>query len=207
MPTSSPSGTRILSVPDAGASSSFETLSVSSTTSTSPLLTASPSFLRHEATLAEVTDSPEAGTRISTFAPEVEATGAGVAAGAGAGAAGAAAAGAALAAGALVEPEPPMRAMSAPIGTSSPSPTRISRTPSAAASSSLETLSVSSVTRMSPLWTMSPFALCQRATLAEVTDSPEAGTLTSVLMEMEGMDEWKIFQSVKACSSSALCSR
>ena len=197
---------RILSVPDAGASSSFETLSVSSTTSTSPLLTASPSFLRHEATFAEVTDSPEAGTRISTLpageAVGVEATGAGVAAGAGA-----AAAGAALVAGALVEPEPPMRAMSAPIGTSSPSPTRISRTPSAAASSSLETLSVSSVTRMSPLWTMSPFALCQRATLAEVTDSPEAGTLTSVLMKVEGMDEWKIFQSVKACSSSALCSR
>ena len=51
---------------------------------------------------------------------------------------------------------------------------------------------------------MSPFALCQRATLAEVTDSPEAGTLTSVLMEMEGMNEWKNFSECEGLFEQCL---
>ena len=170
MATSSPSGTRIFRRPDTGASSSLETLSVSSTTSTSPWTTESPSFFRHDATLAEVIDSPEAGTLSSTLAPGTG--GAGTGAGAGTTGAGASAAAA----------SPEMRAMRVPMATSSPSPTRISRTPSSAASSSLETLSVSSVTSTSPLRTESPLFLCQQATLAEVTDSPEAGTLTSMVM-------------------------
>ena len=66
METSSPSGTRIFRRPVAGDSSSLETLSVSIKTRTSPCTTESPSFRRHEATLAEVIDSPEAGTMRST---------------------------------------------------------------------------------------------------------------------------------------------
>ena len=170
METSSPSGVRILKRPDAGASSSLETLSVSSVTSTSPWVTCSPSFLRHLATFAEVMDSPAAGTFSSIVAPDAAGAGAGVSA------TGTAAAAAAT--------SPEMRAMTVPIETSSPSPMRISSVPSAAASSSVETLSVSKVTRMSPFFTASPFFRCQRATLAEVMDSPAAGTLTSSDMEV-----------------------
>jgi trimeric autotransporter adhesin len=53
------------STPDAGAGTSSVTLSVSSSTSGSSSLTASPSLLNHCAIVASVTDSPSAGTRIS----------------------------------------------------------------------------------------------------------------------------------------------
>jgi hypothetical protein len=153
------------------------------TTSISPLATESPSFLRQEATLAEVMDSPEAGTLIST-------TGRSGRGRAGRGGlrwrvarrwepVGATGLQARWDAGGI----PDARRSRCRWRLPRPSPTRISGMPSAAASSSLETLSVSRVTSTSPLRTESPFFLCQRATLAEVTDSPEAGTLTSVVMK------------------------
>ena len=52
--------------------------------------------------------------------------------------------------------------------------------PDSSASSSVDTLSVSRVTRAAPLLTVSPFATCHAATFAEVTDSPAAGTMTSM---------------------------
>ena len=52
-------------MPAAGAGTSTVTLSVSSSTSGSSALTVSPGFLNHWPTVASVTDSPSAGTRIS----------------------------------------------------------------------------------------------------------------------------------------------
>ncbi len=61
-----PAGTRISdSTPALGAGTSTVTSSVSSSTSGSSIATASPGFLSHLATVASVTDSPRAGTRIS----------------------------------------------------------------------------------------------------------------------------------------------
>src|SRR5262249_670126 len=53
------------STPEAGAGTSIVTLSVSSSTSGSSAATASPACLNHLPTVASVTDSPSAGTRIS----------------------------------------------------------------------------------------------------------------------------------------------
>src|SRR5712692_1250920 len=65
-PTLPPSGTAIsVIVPEAVALTSSVTLSVSSSTSGSSTATLSPIFLSHLATVASVTDSPKAGTRIS----------------------------------------------------------------------------------------------------------------------------------------------
>src|SRR5690606_15163695 len=65
--TSVPSGAEISSSrPDSCALISRVTLSVSSSRSGSSLVTESPTFLYHWPTVASVTDSPSAGTRIST---------------------------------------------------------------------------------------------------------------------------------------------
>ncbi len=65
--TSSPSATIISSSrPDSAAFTSRVTLSVSSSRSGSSFSTASPTLLNHCPTVASVTDSPSAGTRIST---------------------------------------------------------------------------------------------------------------------------------------------
>lgn len=69
----------------------------------------------------------------------------------------------------------------APIGASAPSGTRISSTPLSSASRSVETLSVSSVTRVSPLATGSPAFLCHAATVAVVMDSPKLGIRMSLM--------------------------
>ena len=69
----------------------------------------------------------------------------------------------------------------APIGASAPSGTRISSTPLSSASRSVETLSVSSVTRVSPLATVSPAFLCHAATVAVVMDSPKLGIRMSLM--------------------------
>ena len=53
------------SVPAAGALTSSVTLSVSSSTSGSSALTASPGFLNQRPIVASLTDSPRVGTRIS----------------------------------------------------------------------------------------------------------------------------------------------
>src|SRR5262245_29719199 len=57
------------STPAAGAGTSKLTLSVSSSTSGSSTATASPGCLNHLPTVASVTDSPRAGTRMSAMAP------------------------------------------------------------------------------------------------------------------------------------------
>lgn len=74
-----------------------------------------------------------------------------------------------------------MRPKTAPMGASAPSGTRISSTPLSSASKSVETLSVSSVTSVSPLATGSPAFLCHAATVAEVTDSPKLGVRMSLM--------------------------
>ena len=51
--------------PEAGAGTSTETLSVSSSSKTSSALTVSPAFFSHLPTVASATDSPRVGTRIS----------------------------------------------------------------------------------------------------------------------------------------------
>lgn len=72
-PTVSPSLAMISErTPEVGAGTSTVTLSVSSSTSGSSALTASPGFLNHLPMVASVTDSPRVGTRISVviaFAP------------------------------------------------------------------------------------------------------------------------------------------
>lgn len=191
MLTSSPSGVMISIVPDSSASSSLETLSVSRVTRAAPLFTVSPLATCHAATFAEVTDSPAAGTMTSITEPLL--VGAGVDAGAasalaGAGVvAGAAVSGAGVA-GALEAAAAPsvILATTVPIATSSPSGVRICRVPSCSASSSVDTLSVSRVTRTSPFETASPSALCHWATFAEVTDSPAFGMITSNAMNLLG---------------------
>lgn len=74
-----------------------------------------------------------------------------------------------------------MRPRTAPMGASAPSGTRISSMPSSSASRSVETLSVSSVTRVSPLATASPEPLCHAATVAAVMDSPKLGIRMSLM--------------------------
>jgi hypothetical protein len=98
-----------------------------------------------------------------------------------------------------------MEAMTAPMETSVPSGTMMVNVPSVGDSSSEETLSVSKVTSVSPLRTALPEALCQRATLAEVMDSPKAGTLIS--SDMAEMGEKVKNQMVKAALIRALVSR
>src|SRR6202000_2084672 len=64
--TVAPSGAAMsLSTPSAGAETSRETLSVSSSTRTSSFFTGSPGFLVQRATVASETDSPRLGVRIS----------------------------------------------------------------------------------------------------------------------------------------------
>ena len=66
--TVSPSANLISpSTPSAGATTSRETLSVSSSTSISSFFTGSPAFLVHLAIVASVTDSPRAGVRMSAM--------------------------------------------------------------------------------------------------------------------------------------------
>ena len=63
--TSAPAAWAIdFSTPDFGAATSTSTLSVSSSTSASPAVTASPSFFSHFATRASTMDSPTSGTTI-----------------------------------------------------------------------------------------------------------------------------------------------
>ena len=65
----------------------------------------------------------------------------------------------------------------APIFTSSPGWAAIVRTPVASAVISVETLSVSTVTSRSPVFTVAPLAACQVEITAEVMDSPTEGTV------------------------------
>ncbi len=58
------------STPAVGALTSSVTLSVSSSTSGSSALTASPGFLNHLATVASLTDSPSVGTLMSVPPPD-----------------------------------------------------------------------------------------------------------------------------------------
>ena len=70
----------------------------------------------------------------------------------------------------------------APIETVSPSPTLIFNTPSASASTSRVTLSVSMTNSASPFWTWSPSFLNHCASTASATDSPTLGILISTNM-------------------------
>ena len=79
--------------------------------------------------------------------------------------------------------------MTAPILTSSPAGAEIWRVPAASAWSSVETLSVSMVTRRSPTLTESPLFLCHVEMTALVMDSPALGTLISKAMMGRGKDE------------------
>src|SRR5438067_2738287 len=73
-------------------------------------------------------------------------------------------------------------ATTSPIFTSWPSGTLVSSTPALSATISVETLSVSSVKRISPSFTNSPDFLCQTETTPLVMDSPTAGIFTSMAM-------------------------
>jgi hypothetical protein len=66
MATVSPSRTAIRSTPAAGAATSVEALSVSSSKSGSSAATAAPSFFSQRASVPSVIDSPTDGTLIST---------------------------------------------------------------------------------------------------------------------------------------------
>ena len=54
----------LLKIPEAGEGTSTFTLSVSNSTKGSSVLTSSPSFFNHFATVASVIDSPRVGTKI-----------------------------------------------------------------------------------------------------------------------------------------------
>ena len=85
----------------------------------------------------------------------------------------------------------PIRAMTAPTATSSPSPAEISsRMPFSGASTSTVTLSVSSSTRISLWVTGSPGLLRQLSTVASVIDSPSTGTTTSMAMAVSVSRQW-----------------
>src|SRR6056297_1086842 len=170
-PTVEPSSARILlSVPEAGAGTSTDTLSVSSSHSISSWVTVSPGFLNHVATVASVTLSPSVGTMTSMVSSPPSEAGEAVLAGSGA------------AAGAV--PAPSVRvASNASTPTVSPSFATISDSvPAAGEGTSTVTLSVSSSQSISSAATVSPGCLNQVATVASVTLSPSVGTRTSVLM-------------------------
>ena len=151
--------------PAAGAGTSTDTLSVSNSHSISSCATVSPTCLNHVAMVASVTDSPNAGTIISTDAPE-EAAAAGFAAGAAA---------------VVLAPAAAIVASRASTPTVWPSPATISpNVPAAGAGTSTVTLSVSNSHSISSCATVSPGFLNQVATVASVTDSPKVGTRTSV---------------------------
>jgi hypothetical protein len=79
-----------------------------------------------------------------------------------------------------------MLPMVAPILTSSPDWAVMVMMPDASAVISVETLSVSTVTRRSPLFTVAPLATCQEEMTAEVMDSPTVGTVIGDMgMEFE----------------------
>jgi len=185
-----PSGAVISAkTPAAGAGTSTDTLSVSSSHSISSWAhsisswaTASPTALNHVDTVASVTLSPRVGTITSTESPP-----------AGAAAAGAAAAGAGAA------PSPAtIVASSASTPTVSPSAAIISPiTPAAGAGTSTVTLSVSNSHSISSTAMASPGFLNQVATVASVTLSPSVGTRTSVMDQFPSM--------VSAAFTSAAC--
>src|SRR5690606_33493290 len=160
--------------PAAGAETSTATLSVSISTSSSSLATVSPDFFSQVPIEPSATLSPMVGTAMSTAAPP-EAAGA---------AAGAAAAGAAGAEAAAAPPS--VTAPSTVPGTTvSPSPALIAdSTPSAGATTSSETLSVSSSTRTSSFFTASPTFLVHLAMEASATDSPRAGVRISAIFRV-----------------------
>ena len=157
--------------PASGATSSCAALSVSSSTIASSLATASPGCFIQTAIVTSLTLSPTFGTSILIDAP--------LEAGAGAFAADAASAGLGLAA-----PEPdPSLAINFPTSAFSPSATRISSsTPSSGETSSCAALSVSSSTKGSSFFTVSPTALNHCAIVTSLTLSPTFGMVISVMM-------------------------
>src|SRR5690606_35271844 len=160
--------------PAAGAETSTATLSVSISTSSSSLATVSPDFFSQVPIEPSATLSPMVGTAMSTAAPPEAAGAAGAAAGAAAAGAEAAAA------------PPSVTAPSTVPGTTvSPSPALIAdSTPSAGATTSSETLSVSSSTRTSSFFTASPTFLVHLAMEASATDSPRAGVRISAILSV-----------------------
>src|SRR5262249_33469960 len=78
--------------------------------------------------------------------------------------------------------ESSITAITSPIFTSWPSGTFVSSRPDFSATTSVETLSVSSAKSASPSFTNSPDFLCQAETTPLVTDSPTDGTFTSMII-------------------------
>ena len=172
--------------PAAGAGTSTETLSVSSSQSISSCATLSPTFLNQVATVASATLSPRVGTITLTAAVSAAAA-AGLAAGAAAG---------------LVPPSE-MVAKSALTPTVCPSAAMISpRVPAEGAGTSTVTLSVSSSQSISSAAMVSPGFLNHVATVASDTLSPRVGTRTSILMRQFPS---KVSASFTSASCCALC--
>ncbi len=187
-----PSSARIsASEPSAGATTSSTTLSVSISTRFWSRDTASPGATCQVAIVASATDSGSTGTLMSTDAPVAAA---GASAFAGAAASSAFAAGAALAA-----PPSSSLAITCSPSTVAPSSLIISPiTPSAGATTSSTTLSVSMSTRFWSRFTASPAFTCHVAIVASATDSGRTGTLISIVIFVP-------YLIVRASSTSAFC--
>ena len=186
--TVAPSSTEMVSTPSAGDDTSTATLSVSISTSSSSFLTVSPLFLVHLPMVPSATLSPMVGTATVRLSPAPpDAMGASARTGSSALGASALAAGAVFAAWEAVvaaAPAPPSDTTpsTAPGVTVSPSANLISpSTPSAGATTSRETLSVSSSTSISSFFTGSPAFLVHLAIVASVTDSPRVGVRMSAM--------------------------
>ena len=173
--------------PAAGDGTSESTLSVETSSRGSSASTASPTDFSHVVTVPSVTDSPRAGMRTSVPEAGAEAMGDAGAGATGASATGAGAVGAsATGAGAEVASDAsPIIAIVVPTSTVSSSGTRISSsTPATGDGTSESTLSVETSTMGSSAAIVSPTFFSQVVTVPSVTDSPRAGIVTAVAMDV-----------------------
>ena len=207
--TVSPSSARISVIwPEAGAGSSMSTLSVESSTTVSPCLTASPTFTDHSRIVPSVTDSPPAGVTMSIVWPALDS----VAATPSASVLADAAASARVVGGdspetgvaSAIDP-PPLVEISAstpPTATVSPSATwSLTIVPATGEGTSASTLSVDISTSVSSASMLSPSCLCHSRTVPSATESPISGMTTSTVVLTAAIyyfncNEWR---SVRRC--------
>ena len=161
-------------------------------------------MLRPSLTGAEFSETTVSDSLAASIAAESETTGAGSMAGAGAGAdffaaffgAGFSGSGVATA------KESSIVATTSPIFTSAPATALIRKMPAASAVISVETLSVSSVSRASPLLTASPSFFSHAEIMPLVTDSPTAGIFTSRLIRRHVRHESALCATAKLAQVS-----
>ena len=176
--------------PEAVASISMEVLSVSASAMMSPLLTVSPTLMRHAPRMHSSTEFPALGIRIAST-PTGSSAGVAVGAAATGSASGTGiASGAGAAAGApdgarddASSPAVPTAQIAVSTGTRSPSAAKSARTlPPSVASTSIEVLSVSASAMMSPFLIVSPTLMRHLLRTHSSTELPAFGITIATAM-------------------------